>query len=1013
MLIRLRFPLLIIFFLVVYTSTRAQDAMLTEHPSEYELELLDLNFKYSKDMFSDFAEDSKGNIWISSSTGLHVFDGYQTISYNRESGFLHIDNDSIDNYIMSIVIDRDDNIYARSYQSFFRFDADKRSCDFSYWFDHVTPLLFMNLEATDSTAVVFLKVDTMNYMNVLKIDESDQLTNLGKYKLGRYYDYSSYCISFSDNESHYIQLENDVFEFDYKANAFRKINTEGNLYYYEEEYPEKSYYESSNILYEHNIAEHRIEKLFEIPPKLESNLIKMAVGDDGLIYSGYTVIDPDKKAFYDLTSSLYEEINSKSSGSIADDIVAIKKMKDGRMFLLTSKNLFRIKKKIPSNTQFRESIEGFDLQPSVRGLAEDDDGNIYITYYNAGLAVKKKGSSTFVPIRIKSDLTKLMRSVFHLDYWKGHLLWNNLKVNLSDYSVVPLIEDIEGEHIVQCLIGDSLWQYKWYSNDIQISDLTNNETSSYVLDDDIVSPSFFDITNALLPNSDSTSFYFAHAFIGISSITDKGQLVERNYTIDPTDKFSSTIHDLLVDDDILWLAEIRGLGKIDTETGSMSVKPSNYIDDNNKVQTRIFYVLMEDERDNFYIGSKYGLLYYNKAEDEIYTLPKGHPLSTLEFNRASKFRDSTGRYYFGTTNGLVSFVPSELSFENMSTDLSELRLVSVSYFDQLKENQVSISSDLDSISTLHLKPKYANLSLLFSCPDLENELFYSYRIAGATDTWSDLDVNPEINFNYLPPGTHILQVKTTSKSSNDIGVIKELTIIVDQLWYKKWYIIPLLVLLITGLIALYFRYIYNQKLKQQEKINQLRNNISNDLHDDVGSILTGMAMQSEVIAIGKKGEEQQSLMDIATMSREATERMRDIVWAMDSSKDKFQNLIDRMQDVALSTLAPLSIKFNFEIGTIDLSEFIAPNKRKEIHLIFKEALTNITKHSNASFVKISFHRIKDKIELVIADNGTVIQLQKSDGVGLGNMKRRARTIGGILSYENVDGFVVRLSFDVE
>ena len=172
-------------------------------------------------------------------------------------------------------------------------------------------------------------------------------------------------------------------------------------------------------------------------------------------------------------------------------------------------------------------------------------------------------------------------------------------------------------------------------------------------------------------------------------------------------------------------------------------------------------------------------------------------------------------------------------------------------------------------------------------------------------------------------------------------------------------------------------------------------------------------MQSEVIAIGKKGEEQQSLMDIATMSREATERMRDIVWAMDSSKDKFQNLIDRMQDVALSTLTPLSIKFNFEIGTIDLSEFIAPNKRKEIHLIFKEALTNITKHSNASFVKISFHRIKDKIELVIADNGTVVQLQKSDGVGLGNMKRRARTIGGVLSYENTDGFVVRLSFDVE
>jgi len=140
--------------------------------------------------------------------------------------------------------------------------------------------------------------------------------------------------------------------------------------------------------------------------------------------------------------------------------------------------------------------------------------------------------------------------------------------------------------------------------------------------------------------------------------------------------------------------------------------------------------------------------------------------------------------------------------------------------------------------------------------------------------------------------------------------------------------------------------------------------------------------------------------------------MRDIVWAMDSSKDKFQNLIDRMKDVALSTLSPLQIKFNFDTDTLDLAEFIPPDKRKEIHLIFKEALTNITKHSNADLVNISFHKFNDTVELIIADNGTNAPTQKSDGVGLGNMKRRALSIGGQLSYENTNGFIVRLVFDV-
>ncbi len=89
--------------------------------------------------------------------------------------------------------------------------------------------------------------------------------------------------------------------------------------------------------------------------------------------------------------------------------------------------------------------------------------------------------------------------------------------------------------------------------------------------------------------------------------------------------------------------------------------------------------------------------------------------------------------------------------------------------------------------------------------------------------------------------------------------------------------------LLFGLIVL--RQYYRNKMEQAARVQQLRNKISRDLHDDVGSMLTGLAMRSELIAAQETEAKRDPLQELANMSRSAMSRMRDLVWIMDDKRD--------------------------------------------------------------------------------------------------------------------------------
>ncbi len=120
-------------------------------------------------------------------------------------------------------------------------------------------------------------------------------------------------------------------------------------------------------------------------------------------------------------------------------------------------------------------------------------------------------------------------------------------------------------------------------------------------------------------------------------------------------------------------------------------------------------------------------------------------------------------------------------------------------------------------------------------------------------------------------------------------------------------------------------------------------------------------------------------------------------------------IIDRMRDFAERNLNRRQILHDFDVELEDDKKFIDPQKRQNIYLIFKEAITNIVKHSDATHIDIVFTEQKNQLHLVIHDNGSKSQnVTSSDGLGLSNIQMRATQLGGSLTATYQEGFNVAL-----
>ena len=199
--------------------------------------------------------------------------------------------------------------------------------------------------------------------------------------------------------------------------------------------------------------------------------------------------------------------------------------------------------------------------------------------------------------------------------------------------------------------------------------------------------------------------------------------------------------------------------------------------------------------------------------------------------------------------------------------------------------------------------------------------------------------------------------------------------------------------------------ILEKELEIQKKVQEERERISHDMHDDLGAGISALKLQAEFIK--QKVEDEMIKADVDDLLKTAGEMnlsMREMLWSLNSDNDNLVNFIQYVAQYAENFFKKTDIKITVKREVYSPETKLNSEVRRNLFLCAKEAFNNIYKHSKASEINILFSLNNNEMfTMQIIDNGLGISEKSSSGYGLKNMQKRMEDVGGecqISSSEN-------------
>ena len=452
--------------------------------------------------------------------------------------------------------------------------------------------------------------------------------------------------------------------------------------------------------------------------------------------------------------------------------------------------------------------------------------------------------------------------------------------------------------------------------------------------------------------------------------------------------------------------DVEGGLWVGTFGGGVNYLPSNahdfeIFDRSSGLANENIVAILPDHKGHIWIATYNGICSLDLSNKMVRNYFTGDGLSHNEFNVFSHYKDASGALYFGGMNGINKFYPDEILAEN---EAPPMELVNVNINNGNKERLVLLDEESEGI---RIKSNDLYFTINWSLPSYFTNQRNSYytKLEGYEDDWIYQGISPFIRYNKLPPGDYVLRVKGLDASGNRSKKELAIPLHIDQVFYKTWWFIALTIVLIALLIYVFF----DMRMRQYQRMERLRNKISSDLHDDVGSLLSGLSMQTELMALKAEPEEQKKLTKIRSLSRQAVNQMRDLVWSIDARKEKLGDLIEKMHELAEGQLPEHDITFNIDCNETNLDRKLPPQTKQHLFLIFKEAMNNMLKHSNATHLEVIVSNTSKGAELRIYDNGTITTKIHGAGLGLSNMTSRVAQMKGNINFNTTKGFGIDIS----
>jgi ligand-binding sensor domain-containing protein/signal transduction histidine kinase len=490
----------------------------------------------------------------------------------------------------------------------------------------------------------------------------------------------------------------------------------------------------------------------------------------------------------------------------------------------------------------------------------------------------------------------------------------------------------------------------------------------------------------------------------------------------------------LDEDNALWIGTYGG-GLNCLKSGHFSAVgvnqglPNNYI-----------CAIEQDSSDNFWISSHAGIFRIQKAEliqcaerdlasvhPLVYGIGDGMPtLQCAGGFQPVSFRSADGRLWFSTSSGVVVINPDDIKVNELAPPVHIEKLV----IDGHAEGGLDSTNRPMQIAPGRQRFEFDYTGISFVSPE---KMGFKYRLDGLDRGWTDAGTKRTVIYSYIPPGTYRFEVTACNSDGvwNHTGA--SLAFTVQPYFWQTWTFrigsglaaAALLTVAVLGVA----RWRMRQKLERVERqraIERERARIARDIHDNLGANLTRISLLSQ-FAHGELENPKEAAVQLDRIyetTREMTRAMDEIVWAVNPEHDTLDSVVNYLGKFAQDYLGSLGIRSRLDLPVQLPQWLVTAEVRHHLFLAFKEALHNVVKHAAASEVSVSLTTTDRSFTLVARDNGRgfdpktvsekkTVEIGRSSGNGLVNMRLRLEKIGGHCEIQSAPGTGTEIKFVVE
>ncbi|HEX5221016.1 MAG TPA: two-component regulator propeller domain-containing protein [Verrucomicrobiae bacterium] len=424
------------------------------------------------------------------------------------------------------------------------------------------------------------------------------------------------------------------------------------------------------------------------------------------------------------------------------------------------------------------------------------------------------------------------------------------------------------------------------------------------------------------------------------------------------------------------------------------------------------YEILEDDFGYFWMSCRRGI--FRVSRKELEAIDRGEikllhstvfgrvdGMASVQCNGVSKpagWKSRDGRLWFPTIRGVVALESNlKLNDRPPPVVIEEVR----SGTNLLRGSALTNSA----VSQLRVRPGRGDLEIHFTGLSLEvpEKVRFKYRLEGHDPEWKEAGLQRSAYYNNIPHGRYRFQAIACNNDGvwNNEGA----TLAIQMLphYWETWWFKTAAVAACVGLFIVFYR----ARVDRLREIEELRIQIASDLHDDVGSRLTKVAMVTELMdrETPPTDRSKTHIGNISGTVREITRAMDEIVWTINPRNDTLDNLANYVFQYATEYFQNTEVRCRLDVPAELPDHPISTEERHNLFMAVKEAFNNVLKHSAATEVRVGLTVAANLLTITIADNGKGIpaNLTGPAGDGLANMKQRLQRIRGRFAFKSAPG----------